>query len=61
MDGSKNLIKRDEPYSVSSKQFYLNKNYRKDHWVGHYQLNELDTIELFERKQMNEEMEAELI
>ena len=30
------------------------------HWVGHSKLKELDTIELFERKKMNQEMEAEL-
>ena len=34
----KYLIKRDKPYSVSSKKFNLNKNNRTDHLVGHYQL-----------------------
>ena len=56
----KNLIKRDKIYSVSSKKFYLDKNYRTAHWVGDYQLKELDTIDFYEIKQMNEEMEAEL-
>ena len=27
--------KKDKPYSVSSNIFYLNKNYRMAHWVGH--------------------------
>ena len=30
--------KRDKPYSVSSKAFYLNKNDKTDHWVGHSRL-----------------------
>ena len=52
----KYLTKRDTPYSVFSKTFYLNKNDITAHWVSHSQLKELDTIELFERKHMNEEM-----
>ena len=56
----KYLIKRDKPYSISSNKFYLNKNDRTYHWVGHSQLKELDTIDIFERKHMNEEMEAKL-
>ena len=46
----KTLIRRDKPYSVSSKIFYLNKNDRTDQWVGHSQLKELDNIDFFERK-----------
>ena len=57
----KNLIKRDKPYSVSFNRFYLNKNDRKYHWVGHSQLKELYTIDFFERKHMNNEMESELL
>ena len=57
----KTLIKRDKPYLVSSKTFYLNKNDRTAHWVVHYQLKWLDTIGFVEINQMNEEMEAELI
>ena len=38
MGGSKTLIKMDKPYSVSSKHFYLNKNDRMAHSVGHSQL-----------------------
>ena len=34
----KSLIKRDKTYSVSSKLFYLNKNYRTSHWVDHSKL-----------------------
>ena len=56
----KSFINRDKPYSVSSEKFYLNKNDRTDHWVGHSQLKELDNIDFFEKKHMNEEMEAEL-
>ena len=32
------LIKRDKPYSVSSEEFYLNKNYIMSHWDGHSKL-----------------------
>ena len=56
----KSLIKRDKPYSVSSKQFYLHKNDRTAHWVGHSKLKELYISDFFKRKQMDEEMEAEL-
>ena len=34
----KSITKRDKPYSVSSKSFYLNKNDRTDHWVGNSKL-----------------------
>ena len=34
----KSTIKRDKPYSVSSKQFYLRKNYITDHWFGPYKI-----------------------
>ena len=40
----KYLIKRDKPYSVYSKKFYLNKKYRTARWVGYYKLKELYTI-----------------
>ena len=46
----KNLIKRDKHYSVSSIFLLIYKNDRTAHWVGHYQLHELDTIDFFERK-----------
>ena len=56
----KSLNKRDKPYSVSSKQFYFNKNDRTAHWVRHSKPKELDINDFFKGKQMNEEMEAEL-
>ena len=49
----------DKTSSVSLKM-YLNKNDGAANGVGHSQLKELDTIDFFERKHMNEEMEAEL-
>ena len=50
----KYLNKKDKPYSVSSKQFCLNKNDRTAHWVGHYKLKESDINDLIKIKQMNE-------
>ena len=52
--------KRNKPYSISSNKFYLNKGDKTVHLVVHSGLKELDTIGLFERKQMIEDMEAEL-
>ena len=52
--------KRVKPFSVSSKKFYISKNDRKAHFVGHSRLKELDIDDFYKRKQMNEEMEAEL-
>ena len=40
--------------------FYLNKNERTSHWVGHSDLKELGTIDFFKRNQMIDYMEAEL-
>ena len=57
----KYLNKRNKPYSVSSKKLYSNKNDRTAHWVGHPKLKELDINYFFKIKQMNEEIEAELI
>ena len=56
---SKTLIKRDKIFSVSSKQF-PKKIDKTDHCVRFYQLKELNTIDFFGRKNINEEMEAEL-
>ena len=56
----KSITKRDKPYSVSSKKFYLNKNDITAHWVGHSKLKELDINDFLEGKQMNEEMGDEL-
>ena len=52
--------KRDKPYSVSSKKFYLNKNDRMAHWFGQSKLNELDINDFFKRRHMNKSMEDEL-
>ena len=52
--------KRYKPYSVSSETFYIDKNDRTAHWVGHYKLKELNINDLFNIKHMNEDMEAEL-
>ena len=57
---SKSTTKRDKPYSVSSKEFYFNKNYITSHWVGHYKLKGLDINDFFKIKHMDEKMEAEL-
>ena len=51
---SKPLNKRYKTYSVSPKTFYLNKNYRTSHWVGHSDIKELYNNYFFERKQMIE-------
>ena len=40
--------------------FYLNKNDRTDHWVGHFKRKELYINDLFKRKHINKEMETEL-
>ena len=53
--------KRVKPFSVSSKKLYISKNDRKAHFVGHYRLKELDIDDCYYRKQMNEEMEAEVM
>ena len=57
---TKSLNKRDKPYSISSKTFYLNKNDRTAHWVRNSKLIELYINDFFKRKHTNEEMEAEL-
>ena len=49
-----------KPYSVSSKKFFISNNDRKAHFVGHSKLKELDIDDFYKRKQMNEEMEAEM-
>ena len=45
--------KRVKPFSVSSKKFYINNNYRTDNFVGHSQLKELDIVDSYKRKQTN--------
>ena len=51
--------KRSTLFSLFNRS-YLDKKYRKSHWVGHYKLKELDTNDLFKRKNTNEAMEYEL-
>ena len=58
------LIREVKPREKKHFQFLknncINKNDRTSHWVGHSDLKYLDTNELFERKQIIEDMEAEL-
>ena len=56
----KSTPKRVKPFSVSSKKLYINNNDRTAHFVGHFQLNELDIVDFYKRKQTNEDMEAEM-
>ena len=51
--------KGKKPYSVSS-IFYINKGDKTSHWVENYKLKELDINDLSERKQIIEDMEAEM-
>ena len=52
--------KRFKQFSVSLKTFYINNNDRTTHFVGHYKLKKLDIDDFYERKQTNEDMEAEM-
>ena len=52
--------KRVKPFSVPSKKSYINNNDRTAHFVGNSKLKELDIDDLYERKQKNEDMEAEM-
>ena len=49
----KSTPKRVRPFSVSSKKLYISKNDRTAHFVGHYQLKELDINDFYKRKQIN--------
>ena len=49
----KSTPKRVKPFSVSSIFFYISKNDRTSHFVGHYILKELDIDDFYKRKQMN--------
>ena len=53
--------KRVKPFSVSSKKVYISKNDITAHFVSHSRVKELDINDFYERKQMNEKMEAELM
>ena len=50
-----------KPYSVSSTFLNISKIDRKSHFVGHSILKELDIDDFYKIKQMNEEMEGELM
>ena len=56
----KSTTNRVMAYSVSSKRFYIINNDRTAHFIGHSKLKELDIDDFYKRKQMNEEMEAEI-
>ena len=56
----KSKPKKVKPFSVSSKEFYINNNDRTAHFVGHSQLKKLDIVDFYKRKQTNENMEAEM-
>ena len=58
-----NLIiknKRKQPYSVSSKKFFIDKDLRTAHWVGHSLLKQLDYNDIFNGKPMIDDLEYEL-
>ena len=56
----KSTPKLVKPFSVSSKKFYINNNYRTAHFVGHSKLTPLDIVDFYNKKQTNENMEAEM-
>ena len=43
----KSTPKRVKPFSVYSKKFYINKDYRKAYFVGHSRLKELDIDDFY--------------
>ena len=47
-----------KPFSVSSKKFYINNNDRTAHFVGYSKLTPLDIVDFYNKKQINENMEA---
>ena len=56
----KSTPKKVKPFSVSSKKFYINNNHRTDHFVGHSKLTQLDIVDLYLKKQINEKMVTEM-
>ena len=56
----KSTTKRVKPFSFSSHKFYINNNDRTAHFIGHSKLNPLDSVDFYERKQINENMETEI-
>ena len=49
-----------KPFSVSSKHFFINNNDRTVYFVGHSKLTPLDIVDFYLKKQINEDMEAEM-
>ena len=56
----KTTPKRVKKFSVSSKTFYIINKDRTAHFVGHSKLTPLDSVDFYERKQINENMETEM-
>ena len=56
----KSTTKLVKPFSVSSNKFYINNNYRTAHFVGRSKFTPLDSVDFYERKQINENMETEM-
>ena len=56
----KSTPKRVNPFSVSSKEFYINNNDRTAHFVGHSKLTPLDIVDFYIKKLINEIMETEM-
>ena len=56
----KSTTKQVKPFSVSSNKFFINNNDRTAHFVGHSKLTPLDCVDVYERKQINENMETEM-
>ena len=56
----KSITKRVKPFSVSSNKFYINNNDRTAHFIGHSKLTPLDSVDFYERKHINENMEIEM-
>ena len=43
----KSTTKRVKPFSVSSNKFYINNNDRTAHFIGHYKLAPLDSVDFY--------------
>ena len=56
----KSTTKRVKAFSVSSKKFYINNKDRTAHFVGNSKLTPLDSVDFYERKQINENIETEM-
>ena len=56
----KSTTKLVKPFSVSSNKFYINNNDRTAHFVGHSKLTPLNSVDFYERIQINKNMENEM-